>query len=227
MMFRSKRRSVIIPQLEHSRLAGTLALLWGNENFEPPRIAQESWLAGITFHDRGYGALDTCAVGAMPEAQWLNLMHSSFSLSQNDAAADLIVKLHVQRLVGTEGSAQRRALASEFAQGITAFVATHNLAHSYFQRLDRITNLIDMIAFEFSFEQPASGQIAIFPDDGDITVPVHYSIDGPTISVQPWPFAVSHYAGFIIGYHAHDYPTRLEPLVIPYHLQQAAEAEHA
>ena len=29
-MFKSKQRPIVIPQWEHQKLAGTLALLWGN-----------------------------------------------------------------------------------------------------------------------------------------------------------------------------------------------------
>lgn len=181
-MFKSKRRPVIIPQLEHSRLAGTLTLLWGNEHFEKPRIEPHSWLEGVTFHDRGYGPLDTFAIGEMAEDQWLNLMRASFSLSQNDPTADLIVKLHV----------------------------------AYFQRIDRITNFLDKIAFDFSFEQPATGEVAIFPKDDDVTVQLQYAIGGQDISIHPWPFSVSRYEGFILGYNADGYPLRIEPVVIPY-----------
>ena len=30
-MFKSKLRPVVVPQWEHEKLAGTLALLWGND----------------------------------------------------------------------------------------------------------------------------------------------------------------------------------------------------
>ncbi len=35
-MFKSKLRPIAIPQFEHEKLVGTLALLWGNAAFELP-----------------------------------------------------------------------------------------------------------------------------------------------------------------------------------------------
>jgi len=46
-MFKSKQRPIAIPQWEHQKLAGTLALLWGNATFERPPIPFESFLTGI------------------------------------------------------------------------------------------------------------------------------------------------------------------------------------
>ena len=37
-MFISKQRPIAIPQWEHQKLAGTLALLWGNADFERPPV---------------------------------------------------------------------------------------------------------------------------------------------------------------------------------------------
>ena len=57
-MFLSKQRPIAIPQWEHQKLAGTLALLWGNTEFERPPVPFESFLIGIGLHDRAYGPLD-------------------------------------------------------------------------------------------------------------------------------------------------------------------------
>jgi len=51
-MFTSKQRPIAIPQWEHQKLAGTLALLWGNTEFERPSVPFESFLTGIGLHDR-------------------------------------------------------------------------------------------------------------------------------------------------------------------------------
>jgi hypothetical protein len=50
-MFKSKQRPIAIPQWEHQKLAGTLALLWGNADFERPLVAFESFLVGVGLHD--------------------------------------------------------------------------------------------------------------------------------------------------------------------------------
>ena len=53
-MFKSKLRPVAIPQFEHEKLVGTLALLWGNAVFELPPVPFASFLTGIGLHDRAY-----------------------------------------------------------------------------------------------------------------------------------------------------------------------------
>ena len=72
-MFKSKQRSIVIPQWEHQKLAGTLALLWGNAEFERPPVPFESFLIGIGLHDRAYGPLDNLPIGGIPEEDWLAL----------------------------------------------------------------------------------------------------------------------------------------------------------
>lgn len=223
-MFRSKRRAIVIPQLEHSRLAGTLALLWGNAHFDRPRIDPHSWVAGVTFHDSGYGSLDAFAIGEMEEAQWLDLMRASFTRSQGDPAAHLIVKLHVRRLIGNEGSSMRRALAIEFDRDISTFADVHGLPLAYFQRVDRITDFLDTVAFDFSFEQPSTGQVAIFPkNDKDTVIDLHYTLHESSIGIDPWPFLVSHYEGFVVGYNADGYPSRTDPVLVPYRIIPSGE----
>jgi Protein of unknown function (DUF3891) len=72
-MFKSKQRPVVIPQWEHQKLAGTLALLWGNTDFERPSVPFESFLVGVGLHDRAYGPVDNLPIGGLPEEQWLTL----------------------------------------------------------------------------------------------------------------------------------------------------------
>jgi len=66
-MFKSKRRPIVIPQSEHQRLSGTLALLWGNADFDRPQMPPDSLLTGIGLHDRAFGYLDTFAIGEIPD----------------------------------------------------------------------------------------------------------------------------------------------------------------
>ena len=48
-MFESKLRPIVIPQSEHLKLVGTLALLWGNADFDLPPIERLSMVAGMVF----------------------------------------------------------------------------------------------------------------------------------------------------------------------------------
>jgi hypothetical protein len=217
-MFKSKQRPIAISQWEHQKLAGTLALLWGNANFERPPVPFESFLTGIGLHDRAYGPLDNLPIGELPEEEWLALTRSGFEMTWSDPAADLITKMHLKRLASYGNTPARQAQAAEMAQVIGEQLQRHGLDAATFERIDRITNLCDRIAFDFCFEAPAEGEVRIFPrNERDQEVAVGYRIEGGTIQVDPWPFGVGSHAGYLVGYQLDGYPTVLEPVMLPYH----------
>jgi hypothetical protein len=216
-MFTSKQRPIVIPQWEHQKLAGILALLWGNTNFERPPIPFESFLTGIALHDRAYGPLDNLPIGGIPEEQWLALTRSGFEMTWADPIADLITKMHLKRLTSYGSAPARQALAAEMAQRIQAQIQRHGLEAALFEQIDRITNLCDRIAFDFCFEAPAEGEVRVFPRNGrQEEVPVAYRIRDGTIQIDPWPFGVESHAGYMIGYQLEGYPTVLEPIMVPF-----------
>lgn len=221
-MFISKQRPIVIPQWEHQRLAGTLALLWGNAVFARPPIPRDSFLLGVGLHDRAYGPLDNLPIGGIPEAEWLALTQAGFATTWADPAADLIVKLHLQRLTSYSSAPARQAAAAGMAEQVAQHARKHGLDVATFGRIDRITNLCDRIAFDFCFESPVTGEVSIFPRyDADAEVVVSYRIDGSTISVRPWPFGVEVATGYLIGYQQAGYPAVLEPVLLPYIVQQS------
>ena len=69
-MFKSKKRAITIPQSEHARLAGYLAYHWGNADVAPPPLDRVAFASGVTNHDRGYGHLDSMAIGEVDDAIW-------------------------------------------------------------------------------------------------------------------------------------------------------------
>ena len=217
-MFVSKQRPVAIPQWEHQQLAGTLARLWGNAAFERPPVPFASFLTGIALHDRAYGPLDNLPIGGISEAEWLALTRRGFEMAWADPIADLIVKMHLQRLTSYGSAPARRALADTLAQAIQVQIARHGLDATLFARIDRITNLCDRIAFDFCFEAPAEGAVPIFARNDDVEVAVHYRIMGGAITVAPWPFAADRHCGYLDGYQLDGYPTTLEPVMLPYQL---------
>src|SRR3954468_14813235 len=77
-MFRSARRDVVFPQAEHARLAGALALAWGNERFTRPALPSDSFVRGVTLHDRGYGLLDEDEIGRMEPSRWAQIQLQGF-----------------------------------------------------------------------------------------------------------------------------------------------------
>ena len=220
-MFKSRRRSIVIPQSEHLKLAGALAMLWGNDDFDIPPIERNSMIAGMALHDRGYGQIDNFPIGAMSEEEWQRIARQSFSMDSSDVVSDTIIKYHVRRLASYSKTEERTELAEEFSQRIDVQLKTHRLSQEVFDRMDRITELTDNISFTFCFDIPGSGAVSIFPKNGEDTeVSVKYRVENGTIHVEPWPFSVSHYEGYIFAYPLDGYPERLDAFVVPYRLER-------
>jgi hypothetical protein len=218
-MFKSKRRHIVVPQSEHLKLVGTLALLWGNTDFDFPPIERLSMVAGMGSHDRGYGFLDNSPIGGMADEEWIPIARRGFYMQYTDITADLIAKIHFRRLASHDISEKRKALSAEFSKEIEKQLAVHNLSKGLFDRVDRITDLCDSISFAFCFELPASGEISIFPrNNGDTEVSVHYHVEDGIIRANPWPFSVASYEGYITGYKQDGYPGQLDPVILPFHL---------
>ncbi len=209
-MIRSRTRPVVFPQLEHARLAGTIASLFGNAAFDPPPLPPLSFVAGVSLHDRGYGPLDAADLFAMPEAQWLAITRRGFEAVCSDLAADLVVKYHLRRL------ARKSALAAGMDATIQARLRDSGLSAEAFERADRVTDLCDRIALDFCQERPAEGKVAVHGKNGSADlVEVKYRIDGAEIRIDPWPLSVEGYSTFVIGYDSSAYPERLDPVVAP------------
>jgi len=220
-MFKSKRRSIVTPQSEHLKLVGTLAMLWGNDKFDVPPIERESLIAGVGLHDRGYGYLDNHPIGEMEDSEWFPIARRTFTMPCSDVVADTIVKYHFRRLAGHDDSPGRKALTAEFSAAIDKHLKEHNLSKELFDRVDRITNLCDSLSFNFCFDVPASGQISIFPRNGENTeVNVKYHVEDGLISVEPWPFAVDSYQGYLVAYKLDGYPKKLDPVILTFELKR-------
>lgn len=220
-MFKSKRRPIVTPQAEHLRLVGTLAMLWGNDKFDVPPIEQSSMIAGMGLHDRGYGLIDNSAIGGMAEAEWEQIARNGFYMQYSDIVADTIVKYHIRRLASHDESPERVTMTAEFSQVIDEQLASHNLSRKLFDRLDRITNLCDKISFDFCFDVPESGAVAVFPrNEGDAEITIQYHVENGIISANPWPFSVDTYEGYLIAYKLDDYPKQLDPFILSYKLKR-------
>jgi hypothetical protein len=220
-MFKSKRRQIVIPQSEHLRLVGALAMLWGNADFDHPPVERVSMVAGMALHDRGFGQLDNSAIGEMSEEEWQEIARRSFSMYNSDIVTDTIIKYHVRRLASYYNTHERQALAAEFSQGIKEQLRAHNLSKVIFERMDRITELTDNISFLFCMDVPNSGTVSIFPHNkADTEVPVQYEVADGVINVSPWPFSVDKFEGYIFAYHLDGYPERLDPFILAYQLER-------
>lgn len=220
-MFRSKRRPIVTPQSEHLKLVGTLAMLWGNDQFDHPPIESKSMISGMGLHDRGYGYLDNSPIGGMTAEEWLPIARGGFNMPCSDVVADAIVKYHIRRLASSDPSETRKALTVEFSQAIDEHLDQYNLSKTLFDRMDRITDLLDRLSFEFCFDAPASGSISIFPRNGEDTeITVQYHVEDGQINVTPWPFSVDENRGYLVAYQMDRYPDRLDPVILPYLLKR-------
>jgi hypothetical protein len=222
-MFKSKRRPIVTPQSEHLKLVGTLAMLWGNDEFDVPPVERDSLIAGIGLHDRGYGYLDKNPIGEMEDSEWFPIARRTFNMPCSDLIADTIVKYHFRRLAGHFDTPGRKALHAEFSAALNEHMKEHNLSKELFDRIDRITDLCDSLSFSFCFDVPASGEISIFPrNDEDTEVKVKYHVEDGVISADPWPFSVDAYEGYLIAYKIDGYPETLDPVILPFALKNSA-----
>lgn len=220
-MFKSKRRPIITPQSEHLKLVGTLAWLWGNDDFEVPPIERTSMVAGMGLHDRGYGYLDNNPIGGMDDSEWFEIARRGFYMPCSDIVADTIVKYHIRRLASYDESPGRKALAAEFSKAIDEQLEEHNLSKALYDRLDRITNLCDSLSFSLCFDVPTSGEVAVYPrNDEDTEVTIKYEVENGTISAVPWPFSPDRYEGYLVAYKSDGYPEQLDPVILPYTLKR-------
>ena len=222
-MFKSKRRPLTLSQAEHGQLAGTLAWLWGNADFDLPAINRDAFIAGVGLHDRGYGYVDNISISDVSEPEWIDVTRTGFYMPWADAAADLIVKFHLRRLVSWTDSPAHNALLAEMDAVIAAQLGQHGLARQQFERIDCITRLCDMISFDFCFEEPVERELKVFLRNGsDEQLALRYSVRDGEIRVSPWPFAVESYSGYLVGYRLEGYPEALDPVIVPYRLSRSA-----
>ena len=219
-MFRSSRRAVVYPQAEHARLSAAIALAWGNEAFERPPVPFDAFVRGVALHDRGYGQLDNDGISEVEPERWLAIQRAGFEPRGAEPLVDLLVALHVRRLVAKPRSALELDALREMDAALPALHSSAGVSEADAARADRITDLCDRIAFDFCFEVAASGSVEVAPRaDAEIRAPVAYAVDGlGRITLTPWPLAVPRATGLIFAYASEGYPDVLEPVVVPFEI---------
>jgi hypothetical protein len=200
-VFRSTVRPVVYPQAEHARLAEAIAAAWRPDTIPLPF---ESFVRGVALHDRGYGELDNDSLGEVEQARWLEIMRRGFEPQDDDPVVDLVVALHIRRLVGNA--------TPEFAAGLPARLEAAGVSEADAAAADAITNLCDRISFSFCFEEEGAGTI------GSLAYTV--AADGAA-TLAPWPLVVPELRKTVVGYWADGYPQRLEPVERSFRLHRA------
>ena len=223
-MFRSKIRPIVIPQYEHTRLAGLLAQQWGNEQFDRPTMDFASFVEGVTLHDWHYGFGDNLPILESSEAEWVAMTRRGLALSLADPIADVVMKLHLRRLCTYNRTPERAAMIAEFDELVATRLPETGHSRAEFDWADRITRFCDNVAFFFSFEAPCerTEMLYIRVRNVEAETAVTYQIHPQgQITVDPWPFAVPFISGMILGYQAEGYPEQFQPIMVPYQVSQA------
>ncbi len=222
-MFRSRRREVVFPQREHARFAAAVADAW-SDAFAPVRLPRERFVLGVAEHDRGYAEHDADEIGNLPPGRWVEIQARGFAPTRQDAVVDLVVALHVRRLVSSgRDEESRRALTAMDAE-LPALVVAAGVSADDAAAADRITDLCDRISFDFCLEAPATGAVAVIGAEGAATE-VRYALDGNGgVTLEPWPLDVERLAGTVQGFASARYPDDLEPVPTPFVLEPAGRA---
>lgn len=206
-MFLSLRRPIVFPQAEHARFAGALALAW-----EPrPPLPFDAFVRGVADHDRGYGELDSDPIGGeMASQRWVGIQRRGFTPRGADAVVDLVVALHVRRLLSSQEDDHERAAYAEVDRLVPSLRERAGVTERDAETADAITNVCDVISFEFCFEASSEREVRGH----------HIVLDGQGhITVAPWPFALPRLVGLVAAFEATGYPERLVPLVVPYDIR--------
>ncbi|HET8742832.1 MAG TPA: DUF3891 family protein [Gaiella sp.] len=203
-MFVSERRPVIFPQVEHARFAAALALAWA----ERPPLPFESFVRGVADHDRGYGEHDEHPIGGvMTSEEWVGIQRRGFAPRGEDPVVDLVVALHVRRLLASRDDELERAAYAEVDELLPGLLATAGVSRTAVEAADAITNVCDVLSFEFCFEEPSEREVRGH----------RIALDGfGRVEVSPWPFVTPRLLGLVTAFAADGYPARLVPVVVPY-----------
>lgn len=219
-MFRSKTRHIIFPQSEHGRLAGTIAALWGNDDFDKPPFSFESFVAGVILHDEGHGYFDMDDIGGHTPQEALDAMQRLVDYRLDDPIADTVANFHILRLLHLEDVWYQ--LIEQCEQKIADGIAKTQISRDDYLWADKITHLCDSIAFDFCFDAPVKIEAQVSARQGRAdTITVRYELDNQgKIVVDPWPLRVDAHEGFILAYEADLYPDQLKPVIVSYVLSR-------
>lgn len=225
-MFKSKRRAINIPQVDHSYFAGHLASQIGNDRFAAPPLPHDALVRGVALHDWGYLPLDAYPLLDMTLDEWLAVAERGADRHFSDPVVDIIVKLHIRRLALHDPIPVRQVLVDRIDAMVAERVTETPYDRALFDRIDRLTRFCDMIAFFVCFEEQTSVTLDLYADyDSDDPEDVTCTFDGQGgVIVEPWPFAVPVITGLLPAYQRDGYPDWLEPVVVPYRVWGGRQA---
>jgi hypothetical protein len=205
VVFRSRRRPIVFPQADHARFAGALAAAWDKPLAELPFA---SFVRGVADHDRGYGEHDVADIDTVDDATWIAIQRRGFAPRGEDAVVDLVAALHVRRLLSRNDA----VATAEADEVIGSLLPLAGVTREQADAADAITNVCDVISFEFCFETPSERDVRGH----------HLVLDGEGhVTVDPWPFRLPELTGLVTAYEADGYPERLMPVAVPFRARPA------
>ncbi|MFS4437269.1 DUF3891 family protein [Paracoccaceae bacterium GXU_MW_L88] len=219
-MFASTKRAIVVPQSEHLRLCGALALHWGNARFALPAIDRAALLLGIATHDRAFGELDTAEIRSITSADRAAQVERWIATGYANIDAEIVVLNHVRRLMSW---GNETALCARLDARIAELMPQATATPDAFAEADTITDLCDSIAFDFCYEHETERRKTVTSGAGEMAE-LTYRVNGVEITVDPWPFSVTAFEGYVLGYEAEGYPKHLQPLLMPYRICRAESA---
>ncbi len=167
-------------------------------------------MRGVADHDRGYGEHDADQIGAVESERWTEIQRRGFTPRGEDHVVDLVVALHVRRLLSSRADAFEQRASDEVDALLPSLLERAGVTPEAADAADAITNVCDRLAFAFCFEEPASGRVRGFV----------YELDAEgTITLDPWPLDLPRLVGLVTGFEADGYPDRLVPVVAPFELR--------
>jgi hypothetical protein len=197
--FHSRRRLIVFPQAEHARFAAVFALAWA----EPPPLPLASFVRGVADHDRGYGEHDDYDIDTVDDSAWIEIQRRGFAPRGEDAVVDLVAALHVRRLL----SGNDPVATAEADEVITSLLPRAGVSREQADAADAVTNVCDVISFQFCFEAPSDREVRGY----------RVLTDGEGgVGVEPWPFRLSELVGVVTAFERDGYPELLVPVVVPF-----------
>jgi hypothetical protein len=168
---------------------------------------------GVADHDRGYGELDDDPIGGvMTSEHWVGIQRRGFVPRGEDPIVDLVVALHVRRLLSSRDDEYERAAYDEAESVIASLLAETGLIREVADDADAVTNVCDVLSFEFCFESSSEREVRGY----------RIAVDGAgAIALDPWPLVVSRLPGLVTAYESDGYPERLVPVVVPFDVRPA------
>lgn len=211
---------MVIPQLEHARLSGAIAAVWGNDAFALPALPRERFVEGVVVHDRGYPPFDNAGINEVPEEEWLAIQRRGAELRCGDDIIDLLVAYHLCRLLSFRKTRERMQLRREIELQITELLARTALPARIFEHADTIMGFCDSLSFDFCFELPKRQAVSVRPREHAPETEVTYRIlPRGEVTITPWPLSVGELRGTILGYASEGYSEKRVEVAIDYYIR--------